>query len=144
VKEGLEGAIKEAVRSYPGYSVIFTGHSLGGAVANLASASFILQFPNTDVKLYTFGQPRVGNDKYAEYLDKLILTSYRVVHKKDIVPHKPAYNVGFRHSGTEIWYKNGMTGSYIECVGESNDCSNGLGSYDHNFNPLHHSSKYYV
>jgi predicted lipase len=85
---------------------------LGGAVANVAAASYKRQFPNAAVSLYTFGQPRVGNREYADYLDRKLSTNFRVVHQKDIVTHEPAHFTGYCHSGTEIWYKNGMYDSY--------------------------------
>jgi predicted lipase len=41
--------------------VVLIGHSLGGAVAQLAALWATLQFPRADVRAVTFGSPRVGN-----------------------------------------------------------------------------------
>lgn len=59
-------------------------------MANLAAVKFRQRYPKTDLKVYTFGQPRVGNQNYAAYASKKLPVYYRTVHKKDLVPHKPA------------------------------------------------------
>lgn len=142
--QGLKAAINKAVDANPTYSVIFTGHSLGGAVANLAAVAFKKERPKTSVSIYTYGQPRAGNSNYAEYVNKNVPENYRVVHKKDIVPHKPSYYIQYRHSGTEIWYKDGMKGAFIRCEPESSYCSNGSGSLNINFSVNDHLSRNYI
>jgi hypothetical protein len=67
-----------------------------------------------------------------------------VVHRKDIVPHKPAYIAGYRHSGFEIWYRDGMRAEPIGCESESNDCSNSVGFRNFNFVTKDHSSLNYI
>ena len=61
VDGGLLKAIEDALAGYPEYEVIFTGHSLGGAVANLAAFDFANARHYRSFRLYTFGQPRVGD-----------------------------------------------------------------------------------
>jgi predicted lipase len=96
--------------------VIFTGHSLGGAIANLAAFDFANARHHRSFRLYTFGQPRVGDEKYANAVSTAISNHFRVVHKKDIVPHKPAYFFfSYRHAGSEVWYLNGPTSPYHIC-----------------------------
>jgi hypothetical protein len=73
--------------------------------------------------LYTQGQPRVGNDKFASFMTSFIPNTYRIVHYADQVPHVPQSILGFKHSGWEIWYQEGMQ-SYTICPSESKDCSN--------------------
>ena len=41
--------------------VVAIGHSLGGAVAQLAALWATLRFPRADVRCISFGAPRVGN-----------------------------------------------------------------------------------
>lgn len=60
-----------------------TGHSLGGALALLATK---LVAPNVDGACYTFGAPRIGN---YEYFRQLKTPVYRVVNSSDIVPRVP-------------------------------------------------------
>ena len=38
---GLKKRIQAAAEAYPKANIIFTGHSLGGALANLASVNFV-------------------------------------------------------------------------------------------------------
>ena len=78
---------------------IFTGHSLGGALAMLANAAVKAD------KTYTFGAPRVGNETFAnDYLRNTI----RVVNDQDIVPLLPARDKSmgekvFDHGGELVW-----------------------------------------
>ena len=44
-----------------------TGHSLGGALAVMAAAHLHNKYSLVE-NLYTLGQPRVGNDKFAEFM----------------------------------------------------------------------------
>ncbi|GMT11441.1 hypothetical protein PFISCL1PPCAC_2738 [Pristionchus fissidentatus] len=126
---------------YQHHRIIFTGHSLGGALASLAAARVVKQGirPASAVLLYTFGQPRTGSYKYAMSFDGLGIPSYRIIYGADIVPHQPPCKKDPRipanedgskaclasdddeayHHGTEIWYPQAMTpGSlYLECLG---------------------------
>jgi hypothetical protein len=49
------------------YDLIFTGHSLGGALASLAAAQTRVEGlrRSEQITLYTFGQPRIGNYEFA-------------------------------------------------------------------------------
>jgi triacylglycerol lipase len=73
--------------------LIFTGHSLGAAMATLAASLFTPSF------LYTFGSPRVGNDLFVESLGTLPI--YRVVNGRDGVCQLPLPMpcIGFKHAG---------------------------------------------
>ncbi len=63
--------------------LFITGHSLGGALALLATR---LVAPNVNGACYTFGAPRVGN---YEYFRGLKTPVYRVVNSSDVVPRVP-------------------------------------------------------
>lgn len=64
----------DMVKQYPTYSVIYTGHSLGGAIAQLAAVHHKDRSLNKQlrVQVYTCGQPRVGNEAFAALVDKLV------------------------------------------------------------------------
>jgi pimeloyl-ACP methyl ester carboxylesterase len=66
-----------------GGRLIFTGHSLGAAVATLAAADFRARWP----ELVTLGSPRVGDAGLAQLLQGL--TVHRVVNCCDIVTRIP-------------------------------------------------------
>ena len=101
---GLKKAISESVKQHPSSKIIFTGHSLGGALANLAAVQYAEKHPDhKDVRLYTLGQPRVGGAGYAKYHESKVPHYFRLVHAKDLVPHKPALLKGgalFIHTRT--------------------------------------------
>ncbi|GMT11358.1 hypothetical protein PFISCL1PPCAC_2655, partial [Pristionchus fissidentatus] len=87
---GLGADFALLVAKYPSYKVWVTGHSLGGALADIAAAVISANKLATkaNISLYTFGQPRTGDPKYAEIHDMLV-TSYRVTHSRDIIVHLP-------------------------------------------------------
>jgi predicted lipase len=85
------------------------GHSLGGAIATLATYEIKKIYPNDDVKTYIFGAPRVGNKAF--YLKFKSMTDnnvFRVVHMDDVVPHIPVdfSNDGYHHIQQEVWYND--------------------------------------
>jgi hypothetical protein len=95
--------------------VIFTGHSLGGAMANLATYTYFNRrdyyaklenlkakggkyYNTNDVSLVTFGAPRVGNKSFAQFINKLVtdkkLTrNYRVVYNDDPISTIPPKSI---------------------------------------------------
>lgn len=70
-----------------------TGHSLGGALAQIASAAFER---DTLAACYTFGSPRVGQRSFDA---EVKCPHYRLVNGLDIVPAVPPPYLGYQHSG---------------------------------------------
>ena len=58
---------------YPGDPWYVIGHSMGAAMATLSALDlkFSIQ-PTPDVRVYTFGSPRVGNDIFATFFESTI------------------------------------------------------------------------
>lgn len=116
---------------YPNYQVWVTGHSLGGAMANLA-ASYLVANKLADaanVQVVTFGEPRVGDPNFAAANDKQLSYHFRVTHSRDVVPHIPEEAFGYKHQQYEAFYHNDMKpgAAYKVCQGdEDNGCSDGL------------------
>ncbi|KAJ2934195.1 hypothetical protein H1R20_g2933, partial [Candolleomyces eurysporus] len=98
-------AIRDELAQHPGYSIVVSGHSLGGALASLAGISLKRAFPSVPLRVFTYGQPRTGNEDYALLLNKEIGTRnlYRGVHTWDGVPTIIPTAAGYRHHGTEYW-----------------------------------------
>jgi triacylglycerol lipase len=93
-------------------TIWITGHSLGGALAELcaAQAMFVSKIPVQGV--YTFGQPRVGNKDFAAAVnDKLGSGIYRFVNDRDIVPRVPLFTMGFCHYGNQTFYDSDGNGT---------------------------------
>ena len=91
--------------------VYLCGHSLGGAMAALAAARLWLPGGSEYGKqyaqggLYTYGQPRVGDDAFASAISDVMKGQYyRFVNNDDVVPHVPPWAAGFRHGGTLMYF----------------------------------------
>ena len=82
--------------------VIFTGHSLGGALATLSSLYFKITNPKLDISCITFGSPRVGDFKFVKLYEKYIKESHRYVNDNDPVPCIPT-SWRFQHVPGLIW-----------------------------------------
>ncbi|VDM96111.1 unnamed protein product [Thelazia callipaeda] len=163
-------SLKKLLKTNKTRPVLFTGHSLGGALAALASTEFAyLYFMKkqrpVDIRLVTFGEPRVGDRNFAFVHDTLVPQSFRLVHGGDLISHLPnclvnlrtfkcisRYSIGPYHHGFEIWYPENMTANstYQLCNGKPQDedqlCSDGnylhYNIHDHLFYFDVHVSKY--
>ncbi|MBI5943363.1 MAG: lipase family protein [Chloroflexi bacterium] len=76
------------------WPLYITGHSLGGALATVATQNLEHKIKSQIAACYTFGSPRVGNKNYERSTKAPF---YRIVHSTDIVTLVP--NIGFRHIG---------------------------------------------
>ena len=75
--------------------ILFTGHSLGAALATLM-ASF-----RKPKALYTFGSPRVGDEDFVASLSDV--EGYRYIDCCDVVARIPPSFLGYRHHGKRIY-----------------------------------------
>jgi len=70
--------------------VFVTGHSLGAALATLAAPDIEKNMGRKIKTIYTFGSPRVGNDKFSiSYNNEFRNKSYRIANSSDIVTSIP-------------------------------------------------------
>jgi Lipase (class 3) len=79
----LDAALKSAIDKYPGYTVHFVGHSLGGALAQLygfyAAKTFL---SDAQVRVLTVGQPRIGDADLSKSVEATPnLAVFRMVHE---------------------------------------------------------------
>ncbi|CAM9941069.1 unnamed protein product [Discosporangium mesarthrocarpum] len=151
---GMADRLALLARENPTYSVLLTGHSLGGASAAICAADLTqrLGLPGDRVVLYTIGEPRVGDGVFAEGLNAAVGTVYRLVHNRDVVPHLPPCCHTWRgrckseevcpyHHADEVVYANDMGegADFVVCNGtdgENYDCdppSIDLSISDHQF-----------
>lgn len=87
--EQVEEDIKLAYRGLSDYRVYITGHSLGGALALIATQALDADkdiCTDNLASCYTFGSPKVGTGDFA---DGLRAPVYRVVNSADAVPRLP-------------------------------------------------------
>ncbi len=74
---------------YTKKTVIFTGHSLGGALSTIAALHYKYLYPDINFKCVTFGSPRVGCSNFKKLFNQYIECSYRFVNDNDPVPCIP-------------------------------------------------------
>jgi predicted lipase len=102
IKNKTISTVQFLKKLYPTYSVIVTGHSYGASVGQLLAME--LEKTGIKTKIYNYGQPRVGDRKYAGYVNTVINEYWRATHNKDVVPHlPPTIEFGYVHSCREIF-----------------------------------------
>ncbi len=86
-------------------SLWFTGHSLGGALATLATARLRLEDDKPVNGLYTFGQPRVGDRDFANFFNVDFKTrAFRYVNNNDVATRIPPRVMDYSHVGTFLYF----------------------------------------
>ncbi|TWU40527.1 lipase family protein [Novipirellula artificiosorum] len=79
----------------------FCGHSLGGAMATICSGRcFLSHIDSNPEQLFTYGSPRVGDNRYVNYVK---LQHFRFVNNNDAVTRVPPFLLGYRHCGNEVY-----------------------------------------
>eukprot|EP00823_Brevimastigomonas_motovehiculus_P007207 TRINITY_DN6205_c0_g1_i1.p1 TRINITY_DN6205_c0_g1~~TRINITY_DN6205_c0_g1_i1.p1 ORF type:complete len:327 (+),score=39.64 TRINITY_DN6205_c0_g1_i1:39-983(+) len=114
-------------RAYPKNEIHITGHSLGGALARLCAIA-LSRLGIVGTSIYTFGEPRVGNQEFVDFSIHQVASILRIIHWADPVPHLPPSLLQFKHSPQEIWYDLASK-TYKTCSasqGEDPSCSNSL------------------
>ncbi|KAG5356304.1 putative lipase [Yarrowia sp. B02] len=110
--------LKTHMDSYPDYQLYVAGHSLGAAMALLGATSIKLK--GYDPILINYGQPRVGNKAFADYISQLWFGNgdgleinpqrrlYRMTHWNDVFVGLPNWD-GYIHSNGEVYIKGKST-----------------------------------
>ncbi|KAI0403662.1 lipase [Xylaria palmicola] len=97
--------VRKAKAAHPSYEIVFTGHSLGGAVSTLGAA--YARKEGMAVDLYTYGCPRVGNEAFAMFVNRQPGVEYRVTHLSDPFARMPPMFLGYAHTSPELWLHSG-------------------------------------
>ena len=99
VKDDVFNAIQRLRDKNHPQSLWCTGHSLGAALAVVAAAHLLVE-DQTVNGLYNFGQPRVGDDRFArEFNRRLPGRHFRFVNNNDSVTRVPPRAFGYGHTG---------------------------------------------
>ncbi|KAJ3344866.1 hypothetical protein HDU83_004694 [Entophlyctis luteolus] len=102
-------SLKNLITAHPTYDIVFTGHSLGGALATLGAWWCYNTITQTRqrVKLRTYGAPRVGDSAFVQALGNANLYTWRGVNNQDAVPWIfPPFNGlngGYMHGPAKYW-----------------------------------------
>lgn len=93
---------KEINASNPQKPLFLTGHSLGGAMAIVASAKLI-HLDQPFISVYTFGQPRVMTQQTAQIFNMECKSRcFRFNNNNDLVTRVPSRLMGYSHVGTYL------------------------------------------
>ncbi|KAF7333272.1 Alpha/beta-hydrolase [Mycena sanguinolenta] len=125
--------VRTQLAAHPGYQLVSTGHSLGGALSSLAGISLEQNFPGNTVRMYTYGQPRTYNPTGANFINAQFGSrAFRSVHTIDGVPTIIPRIDGYQHHGVEFWNfldpSSAVTTKSCASSGEDPTCSDSIPS----------------
>jgi hypothetical protein len=87
---GAMGPVVNAVSAASPLKPIYvTGHSKGGAMANLAALRIKTALPNAMVIVTTFAAAKPGDANFQAHYDQVISHSIRFEYRDDVIPHMP-------------------------------------------------------
>ncbi|GJW39204.1 triacylglycerol lipase OBL1, partial [Tanacetum coccineum] len=113
----------ERLANNPDAKFLVTGHSLGAALAVMFPA-ILAYHKESDLLtklegVYTFGQPRVGDHQFGEYMKDVLeshgMRYHRFVYCNDLVPRVPfdSSDVYFKHFGHCHYYNSFYKGQVL-------------------------------
>lgn len=126
VRDAVERGISLFTEGDNEYKLLFTGHSLGGALATIAAGDYAAR-KGGQICVMSYGAPKVGNFNFARRFNELVPNTFRIVNDSDLVSRMPrSLSTGgalnrYKHSGRTVLVND--DGDYwIE--GESEEYSN--------------------
>jgi triacylglycerol lipase len=85
-EKSIEYTVKQVLDKK--WQIFITGHSLGGALATLATLHISTRYPQVKTILYTYASPRVGDPVFASNFKDL--ECYRIANSEDLVVSVPS------------------------------------------------------
>ncbi|RXW16319.1 hypothetical protein EST38_g9542 [Candolleomyces aberdarensis] len=113
-------AVRTGLSRYKTNKVALTGwHSLGGAIAIIATAHLSVQIPGVQLRTitYIYGSPRVGNQAFVNFVNARSVMN-RINHKDDLIPILPGRSLNFDHTEGEIHVVN--SNAWVSYPGQDN------------------------
>jgi hypothetical protein len=127
LRKDIIEATEKAAKLYPSFKIVFSGLSLGAAMAMAGAVDFYDQRGFGDrIYVYTYGMARIGNQAWRDHVEKLPFANriYRINSYGDPVSYLPPKWLGYRHVGRQYNFKD--FGPIAECsrdsIGESTEC----------------------
>ncbi|KID85842.1 lipase [Metarhizium guizhouense ARSEF 977] len=120
IKNKMLTTVQQQKTAHPDFQVVVTGYSLGAAVATLSAA--YLRKATFELDLYTYGSPRVGDAKFAEFVtNQGHGKNFRITNANDPVTNVPWADPDFAHVSPEYWFPKGIATKEMQvCNGVSN------------------------
>jgi len=88
-----------------GRALWITGHSLGAALATMATAKLRLELDEPVNGLYTYGGPRIGDrDFQRAFAADFERQPYRYINNSDVVTRIPTRSMGYSHVGFSKYF----------------------------------------
>jgi hypothetical protein len=119
-----EKEVNALLNKYPNSTTSVTGQNLGAALSTFGAIELQLKLSKV-AELYNFGNPRIGNDKTATFINSKLRTRRRVIHNRDNVLHLPFKVMDFTNTAHEMLYDETMkTYKVCDASGENGSCPN--------------------
>jgi hypothetical protein len=123
VESDITSDILKICNSFEVEKLVFSGHSLGGALAMIAAPYYSSLFRgNKHIVCHTFGSTTVGNDKFIEWFCKQVNEHLRIEYEDDIIPIIPIADT-YKHAPnciklTDDHFSNNdhIIGNYIDFI----------------------------
>jgi hypothetical protein len=142
IKDNFITEFKKVTDNLAFNDVLVTGHSLGGAMATLLTKLLVDEkhLVVSQIKLVTFGCPRIGNEHFAEENVFKEIKNYRIINSGDVIPDLPtSIQHHFTNDKTQFWhhivepYVITWNGEILDCFGNPDKLACKGGSYDISF-----------
>jgi predicted lipase len=89
----LRSSINQTLANLDFNTLVLSGHSLGGALATIASMHYSTVYPDKKIKLIVFGSPRCGNKAFTDLVNQIVPDHIRVVNSTDPINEYPLCKV---------------------------------------------------
>jgi len=141
VRTRMMNLLAATQKHYPSYRIVVTGYGYGAPIAVYAALdmSQVLDNPNRQLTLVTFGSPRPGDQMFAKMVNQYVRNHYRVTHHFDPYPQFPPPSFKYEHAGQEVYFSQAVMKKPLLCakgLGEDPRCILGHGKWtnkkDHN------------
>lgn len=114
--------------------IIITGHSRGGAVANLLAKRLLKSGEYKSVTAYTFASPNTTTDKDAK--SPLYKTIYNIINPEDFICYIPLESWGYTKYGADIEFPRNTQEGYDEAYTKMQTRFEELSGYPHTGYPM--------
>ncbi|KAF5362359.1 hypothetical protein D9756_002795 [Leucocoprinus leucothites] len=71
VQAAVRMIVSQQLKSHANYTIVTSGHSLGGVLALFCAIALKQHHPSTAVRTYSYGAPRAGNAKFATFVNDI-------------------------------------------------------------------------